>query len=145
MVSNAPVSECHCLALPAHVKPAHWGKLPATRGAGGGVSAKAEPLSCIHMQAQKTHSLRGEVGLGPGRIVWSPEGSVGLGCGWGARCVQKEISQISSREGLWRGLAVGSQGGGGLFTVSVTLIIQGLIIRFMDSLAPCLASCFRVA
>lgn len=56
MVSNAPVSECHRLALPAHVKPAHWSKLRATRGTRGGASAKSEPVSRVHIPAQEIRS-----------------------------------------------------------------------------------------
>lgn len=108
MVSNAPVSERHCLALPADVKSAHWSGLRETRG---GAYAKSKLGSRIHIQVQKIHSLRGEIGLSRRRIVcWV--------LGGGAGCVQEgNLWALQQGEFLAGPLPAGSRGGGGLFAV----------------------------
>lgn len=59
-------------------------------------------------------------------------------------CVQREISQISSRESFWLGLVLGSQGGGGegrgLFTVQFDPCYSGADYPFhaFTGLAPLL-------
>lgn len=126
MVSNAPVSEYHCLALPADVKSAHWSELR------GGASAKSKPgESHSHSSPENPPSVKRDASDPKENCLW--------GWGEGQDVLKKEISGLSSREGFWLSLLAPREVGGCLL-YNVILIIQGLIIHFMESLALCLSS-----
>lgn len=68
MVSNAPVSECHCLPLPADIKSVHWSKL---RDVKRSLCKFQVSMSHSHSSPENSLHVRKDMPALKGKCLWS--------------------------------------------------------------------------